>query len=127
MSSPLSIASVTVAMNSARVLPTQLDALLRQDRPLQEIIVVDNASTDDTASMLARQYPQITVLRLPENVGVGGGFAAALKYAALEKNHDWVWLFDDDTLPPENGLASLLAGLEVIASDERERVGVLAP
>jgi len=65
----LSIASVTIAYNAASVLPRQLDALLRQTRPLQEIVVVDNGSTDGTSRMLAERYPQVTVLRMAENLG----------------------------------------------------------
>ena len=67
-----SVASVTVAYNDARVLPRQMDALLGQTRPLQEIIVVDNASTDSTRALLAERYPEVRVLRMPENMGVGG-------------------------------------------------------
>lgn len=66
------VASVTVAHNAARVLPRQMEALLRQTRSLQEIIVVDNASTDGTSELLAERYPQVTVLRIPENLGAGG-------------------------------------------------------
>jgi glycosyltransferase involved in cell wall biosynthesis len=64
MQQTLSIASVTVAYNAAHILPRQIDALFRQTHPLQEIIVVDNASTDGTAAMLAKNYPQVTVLRM---------------------------------------------------------------
>ena len=72
MTSTHSVASVTVATNAAHLLPRQLDALKRQSRKLDEIVVVDNASTDDTVDMLASQYPEVKVLRLPENGGVGG-------------------------------------------------------
>src|SRR5579884_548016 len=93
-----SIASVTIAYNASATLPRQLAALLGQTRPLQEIIVVDNASTDCTRSLLANRYPGITVLRMPENVGAAGAWAAGLSYA-VGKRHDWVWTFDDDSVP----------------------------
>lgn len=64
----VSVASVTTAYNAARMLPRQLDALLSQSVPLKEIIVVDNASTDRTVSLLAERYPQVTVLLMPENL-----------------------------------------------------------
>src|SRR3974377_445915 len=60
----LSVASVTVAYNAAKVLPRQIDALRRQTRALQEIIVVDNASSDGTDAMLAERYPQVTLLQM---------------------------------------------------------------
>jgi len=118
------VASVTVAYNSARLLPKQLDSLLRQTRPLDEIIVVNNDSTDDTLAILER-YPKVTVLNLPANVGTGGGYAAGLAYAALEKKHDWVWLLDHDSVPQCDGLETLLQALSLI-EDETENTGILA-
>lgn len=107
----LSVASVTVAYNAASVLPRQLDALLRQTRPLEEIVVVDNGSTDGTSRLLAERYPQVKVLRITENCGVGNGWVAGLAYAALEKQHDWVWTFDDDSVPNDDALEILLDGV----------------
>ena len=106
----LSVASVTVAYNAAEMLPQQIEALLLQARPVQEIIVVDNASTDGTGAMLAERYPQVTVLRMEENLGAAGAWAAGLSYAALNKKYDWVWTFDDDSVPPADSLARLLGG-----------------
>ena len=120
-----SIASITTAFNAAHILPRQIDALLAQSRPLQEIIVVDNASTDGTSAMLAERYPQVTVLRLEKNVGASGGWAAGLKYAALEKKHDWIWNFDDDSVPRLSTLSSLLAEAGDVTTNPE--VGMLVP
>lgn len=103
-----SVASVTTAYNAARVLPRQMEALLGQTRPLQEIVVVDNGSTDGTRALLAERYPQVTVLNLPANLGAAGAWSAGLEYAALRKGHDWVWAFDDDSVPAEGALEALL-------------------
>lgn len=112
MAETYSIASVTVAYNGAGVLRRHLDSIKRQSRRLDEIIVVNNASGDDTGKLLSSEYPEITLLDMPENVGVGGGFSAGLAYAAGKKKHDWVWLFDQDSVPADNGLELLLAGLQ---------------
>lgn len=107
-----SVASVTVAYNSAHVLPRQIDALLRQSRPLDEIVVVDNASSDGTPELLARRYPRVKVIKMSENVGAGGAVASGMAYAAMERKHDWVWIFDDDSIPRDDTLESLLNGLD---------------
>jgi GT2 family glycosyltransferase len=104
----LSIASVTASYNAARLLPRQLEALLLQTRVLQEIIVVDNGSDDDTVAVLEARYPQVTVLKMGENLGAAGAWSAGLKYAALQRKHDWVWTFDDDSVPRSDALAGLL-------------------
>jgi GT2 family glycosyltransferase len=125
MTRKLSIASVTVATNAAEVLPTQLDALLRQSRPLEEIIIVDNGSTDSTVEMICHRYPQITILALGQNLGVGGAYAAGLSYAALDKKHDWVWLLDDDSVPEGDAMEQLLLGY-VLSEQQERKTGVVA-
>jgi rhamnopyranosyl-N-acetylglucosaminyl-diphospho-decaprenol beta-1,3/1,4-galactofuranosyltransferase len=121
-----SVASVTVAFNAVHLLPRQIEALLRQTHPLQEIVVVDNGSTDDTGKMLADRYPQVTVLRLNENIGMAGACAVGLAYAVHEKGVDWAWTFDDDSLPPLDSLARLLEGIGSLNGTAGE-VGMIAP
>jgi rhamnopyranosyl-N-acetylglucosaminyl-diphospho-decaprenol beta-1,3/1,4-galactofuranosyltransferase len=120
---PQSVASVMVAFNAEQVLPRQMDALLRQTRPLQEIIVVDSASSDGTAAVVAERYPQVTLLRMSENLGQAGGWSAGLSYAALSKRHDWIWTFDNDSVPEEDTLEALLKDVDMLGSD----VGIVAP
>lgn len=120
-----SVASVTTAYNSAHDLARHVDGLLQLERQLQEIIVVDNASTDETRSLLASHYPQVTVLRMPENLGTGGALAAGLAYAALEKRHDWIWMFDQDSVPAPGALDVMLQEAQQLDGNASE-VGILA-
>lgn len=120
------IASVTVAYNGAKVLPRQLDALGMQTKKLDEIVVVDNASSDNTVALLQRDYPSVTVLRQSQNVGVGGGYAAGLGYAAQQKKYDWIWLLDQDSEPANDCLERLFEGLRHIAGDA-DQPAILAP
>src|SRR5271156_3571862 len=121
-----SVASVTVSYNAAHLLPRQIEGLLAQSRPLQEIIVLDNASSDGTGALLAKRYPQVRVVSLAENAGAGGALAAGLAYAALEKRHDWIWMLDDDSVPDSNTVEALLDGAESL-QDSGDEVGILAP
>jgi GT2 family glycosyltransferase/O-antigen/teichoic acid export membrane protein len=111
---PASVASVTTAYNAAHLLPRQIEALLLQTRALQEIIVVDNGSDDNTLRLLAERYPQVTVLRMPENLGAAGAWSAGLEYAALKQRHDWVWAFDDDSVPENAALGELMEATEPV-------------
>lgn len=121
-----SIVSLTIAYNGEHLLQSHLDALLRQTRPLDEVVVINNASKDRTLQLLSARYPQVTVLNLPENVGVGGAYAVGFDYALNSKRHDWVWLFDQDSIPRTNGLERLIAGLQELGSDSSD-VAILAP
>jgi GT2 family glycosyltransferase len=126
MNKKISIASVTAVYNGARVLPRQLEALRGLTRRLDEIIVVNNASTDDTVSAIKEHGSEVTILNLPENGGVGGGFAAGLQYAAYEKKHDWIWLLDDDSVPAPDTLERLIGGLDFLGENAAS-TAILAP
>jgi glycosyltransferase involved in cell wall biosynthesis len=52
---PLAVAAVLVTYNRQCLLAECLEALLKQTRPLERIILVDNASTDGTAEWLLAQ------------------------------------------------------------------------
>ena len=121
----VSVASVTVTYNAGNMLPRQMEALLRQTRPIDEIIVVDNASSDGTGALIAKQYPQVTLLQLSENFGVGAGLAAGLTYAASERRHGWVWTFDQDSVPNDNALEALLRGIDFLG-DTEGKIGMAA-
>jgi rhamnosyltransferase len=121
-----SVASLTVAYNGAAMLSRHIEALLRQRQPIAEIIVVDNASTDETRSLIETRYPQITLLRMSDNLGTGGALAAGLSYAALEKKHDWIWMFDQDSVPADNSLELMLEESRRLGN-ARSAVGFLAP
>jgi len=77
-SSVASVAAVVVTYNRKSLLMRCLLALLRQTRPLQKIIVVDNASTDGTREELAQEgyldESAIEYVRLEHNTGGAGGF-----------------------------------------------------
>jgi rhamnosyltransferase len=120
-----SVASVTTAYNGAGTLARHIDALLRLTRPLEEIIIVENASTDETISLLRERYPQVTVLPMADNLGPGGALARGLEYAALESKHDWIWTFDQDSVPAPDSLEILLEEAHRLKDHARE-VGIIA-
>ena len=74
-----------------------------------EIIVVDNASSDGTSEALTalETSTQLRVLTLPENTGGAGGFHTGLE-TALTRDADLVWLMDDDGVPADDCLELLL-------------------
>jgi GT2 family glycosyltransferase len=125
MLAQLSIASVTTTYNGARTLARNMDALLAQSHPLHEIIVVDNASVDGADALLAERYPQVTTLRMSQNLGTGGALAAGLAYAALEKRHDWIWMFDQDSVPAPDALQLMVEEAQRLDGKANE-VGILA-
>lgn len=69
--------------NGAQHLPACLDSLSQQIYAHTEVLVVDNASTDDSLEILAR-YPSVRVLALERNFGFTGACNAGLRAAQGE-------------------------------------------
>jgi len=67
--------------NGREYLPRCLDALRAQQRPADEVVVADGGSTDGTVEFLAREYPEVTVVALPENRGFAGTINAGIRRA----------------------------------------------
>jgi GT2 family glycosyltransferase len=81
-----------VTYNSARFIDACLASLFAQDyRPL-EVIIVDNASSDSTAEVLARYAGRIRVIRNAEN----RGFSAAHNQAIAVSRGKWVLVLNPD-------------------------------
>ncbi|SFB63456.1 Glycosyltransferase, GT2 family [Amycolatopsis marina] len=97
---------VVVTWRGTEHITACLDALAAQNRPHQTL-VVDNASDDGTAALLAAHPSAPKVLRLPRNAGYAGGIAAALSVVDTEY---MAWL-NDDAEPGPSWLAELEDGL----------------
>ncbi len=105
------VCAVVVSHDRAPLLAECLEALLAQERAVDEIVVVDNASSDGSAGMVAERFPAVTLIGLQENVGGAGGFYAGMS-AAFQRGHEWLWLMDDDTIATPSALAELLRPLD---------------
>jgi GT2 family glycosyltransferase len=70
--------------NGARHLPTCLNSLRRQTYPHLEVIVVDNASTDESPALVQRDYPEVQLIRLDYNEGLTGGVNRGIQVARGE-------------------------------------------
>jgi len=98
-----------VTFNRRALLEECLEALAGQTRPPDEVLVVDNASTDGTAQMVRERFPHVRLEALFTNRGGAGGFHHGLR-TAHERGHAWLWLMDDDTIPEPRALEALLDG-----------------
>jgi rhamnopyranosyl-N-acetylglucosaminyl-diphospho-decaprenol beta-1,3/1,4-galactofuranosyltransferase len=130
--SATTVCAVVVTYNRHDLLLECLDRVQRQSRQPDHVLVVDNASNDETPEMLARREG-VEVLTLEENIGSAGGFAEGVR-VAHGGSYDWLWLLDDDTFCDETCLEALLAGIRrapreasVMCSVVRWRDGTLHP
>ncbi|WP_211260638.1 glycosyltransferase family 2 protein [Amycolatopsis jejuensis] len=93
---------VVVTWRGAAHLTACLDALAAQSRP-HRTLVVDNASADGTAALLAAHPSRPEVLRLRRNTGYAGAMARALDRVTTPRI---AWL-NDDAAPEPTWLATL--------------------
>ncbi len=109
MSGPL--LSVCIAtFNRSRFLPATLDNICAQLTEETELVLVDGASTDDTAAIgaeYARRNPRVRFQRQEANGGVDRDFAAAVELAGGR----YCWLFSDDDMLKPGAIARVLGHL----------------
>lgn len=56
-------------MNGARWLPGLLDGLRADGYENKRVYLVDNGSTDGSQQLVQENYPEVTVLQMPRNMG----------------------------------------------------------
>ena len=97
------IAAVVLTRNRLALLKDCVEALRKQTRRPDEIIIVNNDSNDGTNEWLAAQS-DLTVIK-QANLGTGG-FYTGIK-AGYQKGYDWIWVHDDDSYPLPDALEFL--------------------
>jgi len=78
------VAVVILNWNGRKFLEQFLPSLIRFTGQEATIIVADNASTDDSVPFMEKNYPEIRVIRNPENGGFSKGYNQALKQVEAE-------------------------------------------
>ncbi len=83
-----------------------------------EVIVVDNASKQDEASIISERYPQIKVIRSQYNLGFAGGNNLGIKDAKGR----YIFLINNDTYLKDFNIESLIRRIE-----SSDKIGVVCP
>jgi GT2 family glycosyltransferase len=108
MYSTAMVSVVIVHWNGKRLLEECLDSLARQTVPPDEVIVVDNGSSDGSVDLVRRRFPHVLLVALPENVGFSRGNNLGIQRARGE----YIALLNNDAEPDPHWLGQLVAALE---------------
>ncbi len=109
---------VIVNYNRCADLRAALVSIQKQEVPPLEVIVVDNASSDASREMLVREFPNVRVIALDENLGMAGynlGFEAA--------RAELVFQMDNDSLMPD---AMMLHQVQQLFARGNEKLAIVA-
>jgi GT2 family glycosyltransferase len=112
--------SVCIAnWNCVALLRRCLESLFEHEQGVSfEVVIVDNASTDGAADMVAREFPQATLIRNAEN----RGFSVANNQAAAAARGRYFFFLNNDTVVPPNTLGQFFEFAEANPS-----VGMVGP
>ncbi len=115
----LDLTVVIVNWNAGAFLPAALSSLFAAQGSLSmEVLLVDNASSDDSVAWVREHYPQVQIIANASN----RGFAAANNQGIRRARGRVVLLLNPDTEVPPDALQRMVAFL-----DEHPRVGVVGP
>jgi glycosyltransferase involved in cell wall biosynthesis len=109
----MKVSAVITAFNRRRYIVRAIDSVFRQTVPVDEILVIDDGSTDGTAEVVKSHYGEsVRVVRQPN-----GGPGAARHRGILEARGDWIAFLDsdDEWTPVRN--CELLRAAEHVAGD----------
>ncbi len=84
MNNPPKVAVVILNWNGADYLQQFLPAVLATDYPNLDIYVADNASTDNSVKMLAKDFPTVNIVKNDANYGFAGGYNQALCHVSAD-------------------------------------------
>lgn len=119
------ISVITINYNGLDDTCALIDSLPFDDYAL-EVIVVDNASREDEASVIEQRYPQVTVIRSNENLGFAGGNNLGIRAS----HGKYLLLINNDTLlgdePSQASGKQLLQPL-VDRLRSSDKIGIVCP
>ncbi|MFM2371327.1 MAG: hypothetical protein RIS85_1054 [Pseudomonadota bacterium] len=96
---------IIVSYNTRELTLLAIETLLRNAGDVSmRVVVWDNASADGSADAIAKAYPDMELIRSPDNVG----FAAANNRIAETVTSEWILLLNPDTETHPNAVENLL-------------------
>ncbi len=112
------VSIVIVSYNTSAILRECLLSIVRETRIPHEIVVVDNASSDDSCGMVEREFPNVHLVKNVGNVG----FARANNRGLAVASGEYILYLNPDTVILENAIERMVTCLQ-----QRPQTGLLGP
>ena len=110
-----------------------IDTVIKSNDVLFDIYVIDNASTDESVSLIQSQFStHVTIIQNSENLGGSGGFGRGLRLA-VEKGYPYIMMLDNDAYVDTDTVKKLyeylqensdvgIVGAKIMMSDDPGRI-----
>jgi rhamnosyltransferase len=100
-----------------------IQAIESQSIQVTAIYIVDNSHkplllNDNSQLLLIHHYPN--------NIGIAEGLGKALAWA-IDQKYDFLWTFDQDSIPTANCLEILLKNYHKLSEQDNYKIGIIAP
>lgn len=112
------VSIISINFNNLEVTSEMLQSLREISYPNVEIIIVDNASEKEPVDNLKEQFPEIILIKSPENLGFAGGNNLGI----VKSKGKYVLLLNNDTFVHPGFLEPL-----VLKCEENENIGAVSP
>ena len=89
------ITVIIPTFNRAHTLERALNSIFRQSRSPDQVIVVDDGSTDHTGTLVRERFPQVDYIYQP-NQGVSAARNTGIRQASNQQDDAWIALLDSD-------------------------------
>lgn len=103
---------ILVTFNGYKMTRDCLQVLSKLSPDRWKIAIADNASSDGTPQKIAEEFPQTSILALPENKGFGFANNEAFRQNIPNEHFDFVCFLNNDTIPSIDALEKLVSDAE---------------
>lgn len=114
------ISVIIPTFNSWGTLKNCISSIQKQSIKPQEVLVIDNASTDDTSKKVRKYFPKVKLYTMDRNTGVTGGRNMGINMS--NKSSDYLLFLDHDMVAQKDMIHELV---EIAQSDPR--IGIVTP
>ncbi|WP_291722643.1 glycosyltransferase family 2 protein [Bernardetia sp.] len=116
---------VILNYNGEKLFPIFLPSVIQySNNDFTEIIIADNASTDNSVEFLKENYPTIRRIELSENYGFAEGYNQALEILKEENQFDYYILLNSDVEVTENWLTPII---KIFEKDTEKTISAIQP
>lgn len=117
------IVAIIVTYNVGNDFLNRIDTL--KDK-VNEIVVVDNGSNNETLKILDSIKDKIVLFKLNENKGIAYALNRGIEYA-IDKGYQWILTLDHDSIVEESMISNMLETYEGIDYETKEKIVMITP